>query len=63
MAFRQQTFGFTLSDQAMDYVDTLLHLPAMQHWYDEALQESWRDEPHDKQISERGNITEDLRAN
>ena len=62
MVFRQQTYGFQLSDQAMAYIQLLLDLPAMQAWYGAALAEPWRDEPHDGLIRTRGEIVADLRA-
>jgi glutathione S-transferase len=62
MAFRKQTFGFSLSDQAESYVTTLLDLPAMKQWYEQALAETWRDESHDKLILERGEVTQDFRV-
>ncbi len=62
MAFRQQSFNFQLSEQAMAYSQRLLELPAMQAWYEAAIAETWRDEPHDNLIRTRGEITQDFRA-
>lgn len=63
IAFRQQTYGFSLNTTAMDYVERLLQLPAMQAWYTAALAETFRDEPHDQFVRKCGDVIEDLRAN
>jgi glutathione S-transferase len=62
VAFRVQTYGLELSAQAAAYVKRLLALPAMKRWYEEALAEKWRDEPHEIEIAATGNITQDLRG-
>lgn len=62
VAFRIQTYGLSLGEEARGYTDRLLAWPAMRQWYAEALAETWRDEPHDEEIPLVGVITEDLRA-
>lgn len=62
VAFRVQTYGLRLAPTAAAYVQRLLDLRAMREWYEAALQETIRDEPHDAEIRQNGKITEDLRA-
>lgn len=61
VAFRLQTYGITLSTKVMAYMQSLLNLPAMQDWYQQALAEPWLDKAHDEQISLFGKVTADLR--
>ncbi len=62
VAFRIQSYGLTLSGPAARYATTLLALPAMRTWYDEALKEPWRDAPHEAEILASGVLLEDLRS-
>lgn len=62
VAFRIQSYDLPMNADSQRYVDLLLSLPAMKTWYEQALQETWRDEPHEKFIQSMGEITEDLRA-
>ncbi len=62
VAFRVQTYGLTLNSAASAYVAQLLGLRAMRKWYTEALQETFRDEPHEEELLRIGDRTEDLRA-
>ena len=62
VAFRIQTYGLQLPDQASNYARRLLDLPAMRRWYAAALEESWRDEPHEIEVRAVGTVLEDLRA-
>ena len=62
VAFRVQTYGLSLSPEAMAYVARLLALPSMVQWYAAALQEPWRDAPHEAEIREAGTWTADLRT-
>lgn len=62
VVFRVQTYGLDMSSKANAYVQHMLELPAMQRWYREALQETWRDVPHDEMCLQFGDITEDFRA-
>lgn len=63
VAFRIQTYGLTLSSAAARaYAAHLLGLGSMRAWYADALQERFRDEPHELEILELGRLIEDLRA-
>jgi glutathione S-transferase len=62
VAFRQQTYGFSLGHAADAYAGRLRALPSMQAWYASALAETWRDPPHDAECLEHGVLLEDLRA-
>ena len=62
VAFRIQTYGLVIDGAAGAYAARLLALPAMRQWYDEALREPWRDEPHDAEIRAAGAWLEDLRV-
>ena len=61
VAYRAQTFDLPLSDSAKSYADTLLNLPAMQEWYEAALQEPWREIHHEEEILEAGRVIKDYR--
>jgi glutathione S-transferase len=62
VAFRIRTYALELDAASLAYARRLLGLPAMQAWYEEALREKWRDEPHDSEIEHLGAVIEDLRA-
>lgn len=62
VAFRVQTYGLELPKPAADYVQRLLALPWMKRWYDAALVEPWRDEPHEEEIAAFARVTHDFRA-
>lgn len=61
VAFRVQSYGLTLSEAAIGYVQHLLQLPAMQQWYQQALAEVWRDDAHDAESLAVGKIIADYR--
>ena len=61
-AFRIQTDGLSLDPAAVAYADRLLGTRAMQEWYADALKETLRDPPHDDEITQVGQVLEDLRA-
>lgn len=61
VAFRIQTYGLTLSLEALAYGQRLLALPAMQEWYTAALLETWRDEAHEE-MAQNGTWLHDYRA-
>jgi|SRR5579883_203004 len=61
VAFRVQSYSLALEPPARAYVERLLALPAMREWYESALAERFRDEPHDREILARGTLLEDLR--
>ena len=62
VAFRLQSYGLTLEPAAAHYAARLLELPAMQAWYTDALQETFRDPLHEAEILQMGELLEDLRA-
>ena len=62
VAFRVQTYGLDLGADAAAYVGRLLGLGSMRAWYQDGLQETFRDEPHEQDVSRRGQLREDLRA-
>jgi glutathione S-transferase len=45
----------------MAYAQRLLDLPAMQQWYQAALDESWREVSHEAEIGLYGNVLVDYR--
>ncbi|MCC5826984.1 glutathione S-transferase N-terminal domain-containing protein [Alkalimonas sp.] len=61
VAFRVQTYDLMLSNKALSYVKQLLALPAMQSWYQAALQESWREPSHEAEIGLYGTVRIDYR--
>jgi glutathione S-transferase len=62
VAFRIQSYGLRLDSAAAAYADRLLGMGAMREWYAAALEETLRDPPHDEEISQLGDVLEDLRA-
>lgn len=62
VVFRMQTYGLVMGDKAQAYAKRMLEFPAMQSWYEQALQEEWRDVPHDEMCLELGDVVEDYRA-
>lgn len=61
LAFRAQTYSPALGQAAQAYVERLLTLPGMQRWYQQALAEPWRDEPHEADARSKGEWLQDLR--
>jgi len=62
VAFRVQTYGLSLDPVAARYAACLKDLPAMQDWYAAALEERFRDAPHEAEVRDMGVVLEDLRA-
>ncbi|WP_231703296.1 glutathione S-transferase family protein [Halopseudomonas pelagia] len=62
VAFRLQTYNLQLSVTAMEYVARLLMLEPMREWYDAALREPWRDDPHEQDAARVGTWLDDLRG-
>lgn len=62
MAFRMQTYGLELPERARAYAELLLNIPAMQDWQHAALQEPWRDLPHEAELHRLGRVVADLRV-
>lgn len=61
VAFRLQTYAPPVSATASAYARRLLARPAMQAWYEAALQEPWRDPAHEAETAAVGTILQDLR--
>ena len=61
VVFRAQTYHLPLSDTAKTYKQHMLHLPAMQTWYEAALIEVWREPGHEQEILNAGKLIADHR--
>lgn len=61
VAFRAQTFNLPLSAPSQAYVERMLALPAMQAWYQAALEEPWREPMHEAETLKNGTLKVDLR--
>jgi glutathione S-transferase len=61
VAFRIQTFNLPVSEQSQAYVERLLALPAMQAWYQAALEETWREPMHEDETLKNGALSADYR--
>lgn len=62
VAFRIQTYAPPLDEVSQAYAKRLLALPAMRDWYRAALAETLRDQVHDQEARDWGEIAQDLRA-
>ena len=62
VAFRVLTYDIQLGATAAAYVERLLQLPAMREWQTAGLAEPWRDEAHELEIRQYGDVIADLRA-
>lgn len=62
VAFRAQTYSLKFDPVSSAYVQRLLALPSMQHWYSAALAECWREPGHESEAKDAGTWLEDLRA-
>jgi len=62
VAFRVQTYQLKLGAPATAYVNKLLGLKSMQQWYADALAETFRDDPHEKETLAVGKVLADYRA-
>jgi glutathione S-transferase len=61
VVFRVQTYGLELGARAAAYAERALQTAAMRSWYDAALAERFRDEPHEAEILQVAALLEDLR--
>jgi len=61
VVFRAQTYHLPLSNTAKNYMQHMLHLPAMQKWYDAALIEVWREPGHEQEVLDAGKVIADHR--
>ena len=62
VAYRVRTYDIPLGERASAYRQRLLQLPAMREWEAAALAETWRDEPHEAEMRQYGDVIADLRA-
>jgi glutathione S-transferase len=62
VAYRVRTYDIPLDGSAMAYAQRLLQLPAMREWEAAGLAEPWRDEAHEEEIRQYGDVIADLRA-
>lgn len=60
VAFRIRTYGLDVG-QGQAWVDHMLDHPAMRQWEAEALDEAWREEGHEAELAECGEIIADYR--
>jgi len=61
VAFRIRTYALPLDSAALAYAARLLALPSMQAWYEAALTETLRDQPHETEVLGQGTLLQDLR--
>ncbi|MDP9011252.1 MAG: glutathione S-transferase family protein [Pseudomonadota bacterium] len=61
VAFRVRSYGLTLGPAAAEYCARLLNLSSMRDWYGAALEETFRDQPHEDEMLDAGTVLEDLR--
>lgn len=62
VVFRIQSYGLPMQGAAVGYVERMLALPAMRRWYEEALAEPWRDQAHEEETRQHGEVTADFRT-
>ncbi|MFC0206529.1 glutathione S-transferase family protein [Novosphingobium soli] len=60
VAFRIRTYGLEVG-KGQAWVDAMLAHPAMQQWEEEALAETWREESHEAELAQAGEILADHR--
>ncbi|CCA91375.1 glutathione S-transferase [Novosphingobium sp. PP1Y] len=60
VAFRIRTYGLDVGG-GQEWVDRVLDHPAMRQWEAEALTETWREEAHEAELAECGEIVADYR--
>lgn len=61
VAYRVRTYGLSLSEPAGAYAARLVELGSMREWEDAALTEPWREEAHEREAREAGEILSDHR--
>ena len=62
VTFRALTYGLDFGPEGNAYAEMIRDLPAMRDWYEAGLAETWRDTPHDEELSGYATVTQDLRA-
>ncbi|MCA9492372.1 MAG: glutathione S-transferase family protein [Myxococcales bacterium] len=60
VAFRVRTYGLDVG-AGQAWVDRVLDLPATREWEEQALSETWREEGHEAELAEAGEIVADHR--
>ena len=61
VVFRILTYGLTLDAVAAAYATRMLNLDSMKVWYAQAIEETFRDLPHEDDIRREGTVLEDQR--
>jgi glutathione S-transferase len=61
VAWRVRTYGLDVGAAGQSWVDHIIAYPAMQQWEAEALAETWRDAPHEKELRTCGDVIADYR--
>jgi glutathione S-transferase len=61
VAFRIRTYGLDVG-RGQAWVEAMLAHPAMRQWEEEALVEQWREESHEAELAEAGEIIADYRV-
>ena len=60
VATRVQTYDLPVAASSRPYVDRLLALPAVQEWIDAGIRETFRDEGHEQEARDAGEVLKDL---
>jgi glutathione S-transferase len=61
VAFRVRTYGLDVGHAGKEWVNNMLTIPAMLGWEKDALTESWREEGHEAELRQCGEIIADYR--
>jgi glutathione S-transferase len=61
VVFRMQSYNLDVDATTQAYVQRMLALPSIQHWYAAALKETWRDSDHEEETLREGTLLQDLR--
>jgi glutathione S-transferase len=62
VVYRVRTYGLDIGPLARVWLETMLAHPAMRQWETEALAESWREESHEEDLANCGDIIVDYRT-
>lgn len=62
MIFRIQSYAIPLTQASQNYTQLMLSLDSMQSWYQDGVQEVWRDPSHEASIQNMGEIVSDMRS-
>jgi glutathione S-transferase len=61
VVFRLQTYGFTLSPKANQYLEYILALPSIKEWEQQSIEEIWRRPSHEEETLALATITANFR--